>query len=192
MTTERACPGCGVVKEVEAGYYRKVYKNGSGRKDGYHSRCKECLKQARRKARTCVGCGSVYFHAGSRGSRRRCCDDCATTGRVCAGCDTYKPLERFYQRSNYCKDGCALAVNRRTLYGIDRKQYSEMHAEVAGACPACGRDDRPLVVDHCHDSGAIRGLLCGPCNSGMGMFGDSVEAMRGAVAYLERFSTSRV
>lgn len=45
---------------------------------------------------------------------------------------------------------------------------------------------RPLSIDHCHDSGYVRGVLCQPCNIGLGGFRDRVDLLLGAVGYLTR------
>jgi hypothetical protein len=42
-------------------------------------------------------------------------------------------------------------------------------------------------VDHCHETGKIRGLLCHSCNTGIGKLGDNLEGLQKAVSYLERF-----
>lgn len=65
-----------------------------------------------------------------------------------------------------------------------------MVAEQEGRCAVCGREpsgdrwDRSLHVDHDHETGAIRGLLCGPCNRGIGLLGDSADRIAAALAYL--------
>lgn len=45
--------------------------------------------------------------------------------------------------------------------------------------------EKPLVVDHCHKSGVVRGLLCDRCNSGVGLFCDNPRTMDFAAKYLE-------
>ncbi len=69
--------------------------------------------------------------------------------------------------------------------------YARMLNEQSGACAICrGSDFGPrakrLSVDHCHATGAVRGLLCSWCNSGLGMFKDNVEFLEAAIAYLRR------
>jgi len=77
----------------------------------------------------------------------------------------------------------------RRAYGITLAQYNEMAERQGGACAICSRIETPLSVDHCHESGAVRGLLCKNCNKGLGMFGESVATVRVALAYMEGFSS---
>ncbi len=53
-------------------------------------------------------------------------------------------------------------------------------------CEICG-SSQDMVVDHCHESGAVRGSLCRNCNVGIGMLGDSPDRVASAAAYLARF-----
>ena len=59
-----------------------------------------------------------------------------------------------------------------------------MVVEQGGTCVVCGRDD-PEHVDHSHDTGAVRGILCFNCNGGLGQFRDSADTLRAAAAYLD-------
>lgn len=77
-------------------------------------------------------------------------------------------------------------VNLRTLYGITVEQYEAMRTAQDGRCAICGIEpDYNLAVDHCHDTGAVRALLCIPCNVGIGNLGDDPERVRKAAEYLE-------
>lgn len=71
-------------------------------------------------------------------------------------------------------------------YGITLAQYNEMLIAQDGRCAICGAVTARLLVDHCHTTGKVRGLLCGPCNTGLGLFRDSVGALTKAVQYLKR------
>lgn len=55
-----------------------------------------------------------------------------------------------------------------------------------GECKICNTTStKPLSVDHCHSTGKIRGLLCNPCNMGIGQFKDSIVRLKNAISYLE-------
>jgi hypothetical protein len=56
--------------------------------------------------------------------------------------------------------------------------------EQGGTCAICGRPD-PEHVDHDHDTGAVRGILCVNCNGGLGQFRDSIDSLLIAASYLE-------
>lgn len=74
-------------------------------------------------------------------------------------------------------------------YGITREEYHVLLEAQNHSCAICGSTEWGTPsphVDHSHLSGKVRGLLCGNCNRGLGMFGDSPELMREAVAYLEK------
>ena len=78
--------------------------------------------------------------------------------------------------------------NLKRLYQITPKLYAEMFAAQEGRCAICGRhrDDfaKDFVVDHHHDTGKVRALLCPACNTAIGLFGDSPETMEKAAVYL--------
>ena len=50
-------------------------------------------------------------------------------------------------------------------------------------CKICDDPD-DLVIDHCHTTGRVRGILCRTCNGGLGFFKDNIKALAGAVLYL--------
>jgi hypothetical protein len=78
----------------------------------------------------------------------------------------------------------------RARFGITVEQFDAMFAAQNGRCAICSTDDFGKVrphVDHCHITGIVRGLLCAPCNQGLGNFRDNQDRLRKAIAYLDRF-----
>ena len=77
----------------------------------------------------------------------------------------------------------------KTKYGLTQEQYDAKLAAQNGGCCICetkepgGRGVFP--VDHDHETGVIRGLLCDNCNNGLGRFQDNPEFLRRAATYLE-------
>lgn len=68
-------------------------------------------------------------------------------------------------------------------YGLSADAYQRLVVIQQSACAICKREV-PLHVDHCHASEKVRGLLCGKCNRGLGMFNDSAELLAAAQNYL--------
>ena len=73
----------------------------------------------------------------------------------------------------------------RRRYGIDIDHWESMREEQGHACAICGDKQAALVVDHCHESGEVRGLLCNSCNKGLGFAKDSEEILMGMINYLK-------
>lgn len=126
--------------------------------------------QGKFKDKPCRNCGTFFSPVAP--SHLYCCQDCAD----------------FSLNSAYLK---------RT-YGIDMHKYQEMLQEQSGVCKICRKEGfllaeshkMKLVVDHCHETGIIRGLLCHNCNRGLGLFQDSVDNLNNAVNYLKGATTS--
>ena len=83
--------------------------------------------------------------------------------------------------------------NLRRKFGISTDDYDAMFAAQGGRCAACGSEqngDRrfdTFNVDHDHRTGAVRALLCSPCNRALGHVGDDPDRLMSLVAYLLRF-----
>lgn len=83
----------------------------------------------------------------------------------------------------------ALNAYYKYKYGITWEQYKQMLADQNGLCALCEKTDgagRRLSVDHDHDTGFIRGLLCVNCNAAIGGFGESVQLLQKAIEYIHR------
>jgi hypothetical protein len=75
-------------------------------------------------------------------------------------------------------------------YGITLDDYEAMQLLQQNRCAICGYEhSRGLVIDHCHETGKVRGLLCQPCNMLLGAAKDSPSVMGEAVIYLMRNNT---
>lgn len=70
-------------------------------------------------------------------------------------------------------------------YGITPEQYEEMLERQGGGCAICGKPpgDIALHVDHCHETGRVRGLLCFSCNAGLGQFKHDPGLLEAAMTY---------
>jgi hypothetical protein len=82
-------------------------------------------------------------------------------------------------------------------YGISADDYDRLFDEQDGKCAICSREPVAwqgkwkgrlprLVVDHDHDTGRVRGLLCGSCNRALGILGDNLAGISRVAAYLFR------
>ncbi|MFI9235766.1 endonuclease VII domain-containing protein [Streptomyces sp. NPDC053079] len=86
--------------------------------------------------------------------------------------------------------------NLQNTYGITLDKYNAMLSSQGGVCAICEQDEPnthgrtgrkfSLSVDHCHDTGRVRGLLCQKCNRAVGLLNDNVDLLRKAIDYLER------
>jgi len=76
-------------------------------------------------------------------------------------------------------------------YGIGLEKYNSLLSEQSGVCAICKTEcvsGKKLAVDHNHDTGEVRVLLCCKCNRGLGNFGDNLDRLEEAVLYLQRYS----
>lgn len=67
---------------------------------------------------------------------------------------------------------------------ISGESLSDIFTQHDGRCDICDQSDVTIVVDHDHESGSFRGLICRECNLGLGHFKDSIDAIEKAAGYL--------
>lgn len=107
-----------------------------------------------------------------------------------------KSKKNAQSRARYQKDKEKHLARSREQYKLDKargirrgKKYPQPTRKAPAVCECCGRKPKKsLHLDHCHAKFVFRGWLCGTCNTGLGMFGDSVERLRCAIRYLEKVS----
>jgi Autographiviridae endonuclease VII len=76
------------------------------------------------------------------------------------------------------------ARNLRRRYNITLEDWKLQHEIQEGKCAICSEEVQNLCVDHCHDTGNIRGLLCQNCNRGLGLLGDNLQRVERAYIYM--------
>jgi hypothetical protein len=109
--------------------------------------------------------------------------------KFCAGCEQTLPVERFGKKHHYHTELCKLCRNiksRSVTYGIS---IDEVRALLARPCDVCGDAMTSLKthhIDHCHDTGKVRGVLCHGCNTALGLVREDTQVLRALISYIER------
>lgn len=105
-------------------------------------------------------------------------------------------------RKQYSKEYGSKPENRKKTrarelkrkYNITIDVESEMYCTQSGKCAVCnykfkeyddGSNSNDFVIDHCHSSGLVRGLLCNKCNQGIGLFMENKKTIENTIKYLE-------
>lgn len=189
----KTCIDCGGAKPLDA-----FYRNGGG-KPGHHPRCKSCdiarqeVVRDRNRVRyeregplvgekRCRDCGDVkssddfYHYPTHRDGLDGYCKDC----KKCRAADFAKRRDPEAKRLSGRK------THLKRTYGITMDEFEQMVEAQQGCCAICERTVDQLVVDHDHDTGEVRELLCGSCNSAIGLLGDDPAKLRQAATYLEK------
>ena len=108
-------------------------------------------------------------------------------GAICKRCDC--KLAKKWREENPEKKKSQHLLNK---YNIDWDYYNHLLESQDGRCSICGTKDPKgrgnFHVDHCHETGRIRGLLCNECNIGLGKFKDDPTILHQAADYLMRFN----
>lgn len=74
-------------------------------------------------------------------------------------------------------------MNLKRFYNITEEQFNSLIKKQNKACAICLRETF-LCVDHDHNTGKVRGLLCADCNRGLGMFRDQASLLLDAADYI--------
>lgn len=113
----------------------------------------------------------------------------------CKACQSARAREWFAENPK------RTAANKRKFnlaknYGLTVADYNALLRAQGGVCAVCGKGEPnahgrtgkqfALAVDHCHETGRVRGLLCQKCNRAIGLLGDDPVLMRRAISYLLR------
>ena len=132
--------------------------------------------------------------------------------KICSKCKQEKPFSEFYQGDRYldgyrskCKECFSTYYKERNStdiekqrnressykrkYGITLDDYNKILSSQNGGCAICGsvklrKGESYLHVDHDHETGEVRGVLCTNCNVGIGRFLDDPKLLQNAINYL--------
>lgn len=119
--------------------------------------------------------------------------------KICTKCKVDKPLSaEYFPLHNKTKSGfdswckaCRAMYRSETRRGIYRTMISDELlkdiVETVTECVICGSTEK-LVVDHCHTTNQVRGMLCNHCNRGLGHFRDNPQLLEFARIYLLSYS----
>lgn len=77
----------------------------------------------------------------------------------------------------------------KNVYGMSKEDFFDLLEKQDNKCALCGKPylglaRRDIHIDHCHETGKIRGLLCLGCNTGLGMLGDNEAGLLKALEYI--------
>jgi hypothetical protein len=75
-----------------------------------------------------------------------------------------------------------------SMYRLRPGAFDEAVKDQNGCCACCGDIPQEWIIDHCHDTGLVRGLVCRRCNNGLGSFDDDIKGLEKAIAYLRAFN----
>lgn len=164
MTGMKTCRLCHVKKE------RAEFPRHSEYVDGLDARCYECRREVER--------------------RRYAQKEAANLRRVCPTCGGRNKTKLEHCPACYADARERLSAARRkklkSKYNLSGPWYLWWSDLLEGKCRICNAVpyNDILCVDHDHETGEVRGLLCSQCNTGLGMFRDNPELLTRARKYL--------
>jgi len=171
-TGTRRCPGCHVRLSTECFPYRSGW-------------CKECYKKYQKewyKKRAAKNAKGPNYNG----------------YKTCVHCKKKKKKTEFFENPGHidcfdsrCKECRRLSYVKQS-HGVLENEYKSLINKQGNKCAICGNDfknAKDINVDHDHDTGNVRGLLCFSCNTGMGKFKDDIVLLKKVIGYLESHKT---
>jgi hypothetical protein len=107
---------------------------------------------------------------------RNSCKKCRTIHTI----SIYKANPIVRERSSKAARKCHL----KNKYNMIEDDYVKMVENQESKCKICNKFSEKLNIDHCHDTGKVRGLLCWDCNTALGKFKDNINNLLNAIKYL--------
>lgn len=178
----KRCSTCNVVKPAES------FASNKMKDDGLQARCRLCCLRVRRIKDS--GQRPVYWKDVLRALDLKCCSRCGETKARDDFSLANTAKGNRDSRYGWCAQ-CCRTKNLEYRFPNAGMTGEELDALVRStrSCQICGdqlNGGRHLHIDHCHDTGRVRGVLCQWCNVALGNFRDDAERLRKGIAYLER------
>lgn len=177
---EIMCSKCGIEKPYTDFHVRKDLKSG------HSSICKECIKlqkRIRRKEHPEISKEQhrIYYQK----NREKCLLNHRLWKEKNKDYCVLKNKERYIKNKTNQRD-----QKLQIAYKITLLEYNELFIIQNGKCAICGKHQtefkKAMGVDHNHNTGEIRGLLCSCCNRALGLFSDNIERLKSAIRYMEK------
>ena len=174
LVAMKYCPCCKKEKQIS------LFSKDKNRPDKLCSQCKECAAARSLEHRSRL--------------QQRVAIEYPTTS-VCCECKIEKPASDFYVSKQHCKGltgvckSCDRKRKRRYRYGLlgsDLKKLENLPCGICGVLEEDAQQQRSFHVDHDHQTGLVRGILCQHCNIGLGHFKDNPELLQNAILYLQQ------
>jgi hypothetical protein len=180
------CPDCKVEKAVTD------FGRNAALGDGLQFYCKACTSVR--------GARNYRDRRVRSGLRVRDKVDVPDGHKYCPGCRRVVPHDGWH-RSRRVRDGlashckaCRRERQRRDhlkrTFGLTPEDLERLIASQGGVCAIC-REGKAEHIDHDHETGRIRAVLCGPCNMGLGLFKDDLARLDAAIGYLRLAAISK-
>lgn len=125
---------------------------------------------------------------------RPCTMEATNTWRAANAEKTRESAKRHYYKDHERSKELQRKRKMRSQYGLEPEEFDQMLVDQDGVCAVCGgvqSNGRRLAIDHNHETGEVRGLLCDSCNHGLGNFRDDPHLMKTAIKYLRRTSNGQ-
>ena len=108
------------------------------------------------------------------------CKECKRKARIFWGLKNKKHLQEYNKKSKL-----------KIKWGLTPEQFLDMQIKQKNVCEICKnsfKNSKDTHIDHCHKTGNIRGILCAHCNHGLGKFKDSIDILKSALKYLQKYN----
>jgi hypothetical protein len=122
--------------------------------------------------------------------------------KKCKTCKRDLDISNFsFTGSNFYRSSCITCSNLKSVFNISYTDYTSILNKQNNVCAICKLSEkafdkkgkvRNLAVDHDHDTGNVRGLLCTNCNTALGHLKDNINILYNAIKYLKKYDKNKI